>query len=213
MGSLAMSLPGMRGLGTLTTSQEINSGLTTAGAGAAAAASAGLLSVIGITAAAVPFIGPIVAGVTLLISALGIGNGCGGTCTEATQVVNQAETLLQQNLAAAQQTVEQYGCLTASEFSQLVQNFNTIWGQVEQQCGAIPAPGGTQCISDRQPGGKLDWTGYYLTPIRSMPVCADAAVAGAGTAGTGISGVVSSLTSNPILLVALAVGALFIFKD
>lgn len=147
----------------------ISTGITTTGGILAAAIPA---------IAAVPFIGPIIAGVAVLVNVLGIGNGCGGTCTEATQVVNQAEPLLQQNLEAAEQTVAANGCLTSAEQATCVANFNTVWNQVKQQCGQIPAPGGTQCISDRSSGGKLDWTAYYLTPILNMPVCSSSSVAG-----------------------------------
>ena len=201
MGSIYNTL---HGLGD-TTSHVIASGVSTAGATVGAAAGAGLLTTIGITSAAVPFIGPIVAGITLLVVGLGIGNGCGGTCTEATQVVNQAAPLLLQNLQAAQQTVQQNGCLTQDEAQQLENNFNTIWGQVKQQCGQIPAPGGTQCISDRQPGGKYDWTSYYLTPIQQMPVCpgtSSGAVTSVSSAG------LSGLFSSPILPIALIAAAL-----
>ena len=169
----------------------ISTGITTTGGILAAAIPA---------VAAVPLIGPIIAGVALLVSMLGIGNGCGGTCTEATQVVNQAEPILQQNLAAAQQTVAQNGCLTSAEQQTAVSNFNQVWNQVKQQCGQIPAPGGTQCISDRSPGGQYDWTGAYLTPIMDMPVCSS-------SSGEGIS--IGSI--NPLLLIGGGVLLLGLF--
>jgi hypothetical protein len=166
------------GLGS--NSGYISTGITTTG---------GLLAALIPAVAAVPLIGPIIGGVALLVSALGIGNGCGGTCTEATQVVNQAEPILKQNLEAAQQTLANNGCLTSSEQATLVANFNSVWNQVKQQCGQIPAPGGTQCISDRSPGGRYDWTSYYLTPIMNMPVC-DASSVGASLG-----------SMNPLLLI------------
>lgn len=147
----------------------ISTGITTTGGILAAAIPA---------VAAIPFVGPIIAGVAVLINVLGIGNGCGGTCTEATQVVNQAQPILEQNLEAAQTTVQQNGCLTSAEQATCVANFNQVWSQVESQCGQIPAPGGTQCISDRKPGGQFDWTAAYLTPIMNMPVCSASSVGG-----------------------------------
>ena len=206
MGSMVASL---HGLGNSNPTTLINQGVTVAGAGAAAAASAGLLTGIGLTSAAIPFIGPAVAAVTLLVSALHIGQGCGATCTESTQVVNQAAPLLQQNLTAAQQTVAANGCLTEDELQTLTNNFNTIWNQVKQQCGQIPAPGGTQCISDRQPGGKYDWASYYLTPIQQMPVC-PATTSGAVPVTTGTSTTAANPTGSsmtlllPLGLIALA---------
>ena len=183
MGSMVASL---HGLGTAQDTTLINQGVTVAGAAAGAG-----LAIAGATAA-IPFVGPIIAGVTLLVSALHIGQGCGATCTESTQVVNQAEPLLKQNLAAAQQTVAQQGCLTEDELQTLTNNFNTIWSQVKQQCGQIPAPGGTQCISDRQPGGKYDWTSYYLTPIQQMPVCP-----GTTSGGVPVTSNAATTASNP----------------
>jgi hypothetical protein len=210
MGSFSTTLPSLMGLGVVTTSQEIGAGVQTAGAAAGATA-----AIVGATSV-IPIIGPIVAGVTAIIAAFGIGNGCGGTCTEATQVVNQAEPALQQNLSAAQQAVAANGCLTSAEQAQLIQNFNTVWQQVLTQCGQIPAPGGTQCISDRQQGSTkingTNWFNMYLVPIQQMPVCA-ASASSAVAAGTVISDVVSSLTANPLLLAAIAVGAFLLLKD
>jgi hypothetical protein len=166
-----------KGLGTITNSSLIAEGVTAASSvSAATGATASLLAAIGIGAQAVPVVGTIIGGVALLISALGIGNGCGGTCTEATQVVNQIEPLMQQNLSAAQaQASANGGCLTSAEVSAATANWQALWNEVLSNCGQIPAPGGTQCISDRQPGGKYDWTAYYLTPIQQIPVCAVAA--------------------------------------
>jgi hypothetical protein len=120
----------------------------------------------------IPVVGPFVAAAAAVANAFGLGKGCGPTCTQSTQVVNAIEPILQQNLAAAQQQLTANGgCLLAAEVTVLVQNFQSLWQQVLQGCGQIPAPGGTQCIADRQPGGKFDWTAAYLTPITNMPVC------------------------------------------
>jgi hypothetical protein len=211
MGSMNASL---RGLGTAADTTFINQGVTVAGGATAAAlstaAGASALATIGITSAAIPFIGPAVAAVTLLVSALHIGQGCGASCTESTQVVNQAAPLLQQNLDAAKTAVAQQGCLTEDELQVLTNNFNTIWAQVKQQCGQIPAPGGTQCISDRQPGGKYDWASYYLTPIQQMPICpgtssgAVAPTTGAATTAANPTGSSMSGLLIPAALIAIA---------
>ena len=210
MGSMASAFARRVGLGTVAPiTSEINQGVTVAGAGVAAAASAGALTAIGISAAAVPFIGPIVAGITLAISALGIGQGCGATCTQATDIVNQAAPLLQQNLDAATQTVQQSGCLTTDEVQVLENNFNQVFNAAMQGCAQIPAPGGTQCVADRQPGGKYDWTSYYLTPIKNMPVCqgSDASVSGS------IVGSSSGFSGTTLLLIALGAAALMMGSE
>jgi hypothetical protein len=45
-------------------------------------------------------------------------------------------------------------------------NFDQIWSALVQEC-SNPALGsaGQRCISERQPGGKYDFTSYYRTPI------------------------------------------------
>ena len=209
--SFSLTLPSLMGLGTApanSTSGEITTGITTAGAAAGATA-----AIIGATSI-IPIIGPVVAGVAALISAFGVGNGCGGTCTEATQVTNQITPLATQMLTACTTTVQQNGCLTAAEQSQAVASIQQLWQQLDQACSQIPAPGGTQCIADRQPGagGKYDWNVLYINPIMAMPVCAASATP-ASTAGTAVSDVVSTLTSNPALVAALVVGALILLSN
>jgi hypothetical protein len=120
----------------------------------------------------IPVVGPFVAAAAAVANAFGLGKGCGVSCTQATQVVNQIEPVMQQNVAAAQQqATANGGCLMPAEVAVLTQNFQILWQQVLNGCGQLPAPGGTQCIQDRQPGGKYDWTAYYLTPIQQIPVC------------------------------------------
>lgn len=165
------------GLGnTPPNSSLISTGITVAGGTTAAvlgtAGLTGALAAIGIGAWAVPFVGPIIGGLALAVGALGLGNGCGPTCNASTTVVNDVEPTLKQNLAAAQQqAAANGGCLTSAEQQVCVGVFNQVWNYVLSTCGKIPAPGGTQCVSDRQPGGKYDWTAYYLTPIMQIPVC------------------------------------------
>lgn len=196
-------------LGTLPpTSTLISTGVATAGVvSAATGATAGLLAAVGIGAQAVPIVGTIIGAVALAIGALGIGNGCGGTCTEATQVVNQAEPLLKQNLAAAQaQAVANGGCLTSAELSTAIANFNSVWSQVVANCQKIPAPGGTQCISDRSPGGKYDWTSYYLTPLNAIPVCSTASASSVSNPVSNTGNVVVDSVSNAVSSVATSIG-------
>jgi hypothetical protein len=59
-------------------------------------------------------------------------------------------------------------------------NFNAGWSQVLTLCSP-PALGsaGTNCIADRERGGKFDWFSAYFDPIANDPQVAinDAAVA------------------------------------
>lgn len=123
-------------------------------------------------AAFIPVVGPFIAAAAAVAQAFGLGGGCGPTCTQATQVVNTIQPYMQSNVDAAnQQATANGGCLMLAEVQVLKQNFQTLWQQVLSGCGQLPAPGGTQCIADRQPGGQWDWTAAYLTPILQIPVC------------------------------------------
>lgn len=189
------------GLGVLPPpSSLIASGLTV---GTSVAASAGLLTAIGIGAQAVPIVGSIVGGIALVIGALGIGNGCGASCTASTAVVNEIEPYLQQNLQAAQQqAAANEGCLTSAEVSTLQANFNQLWNYVTQNCQKVGGPGGSQCVADRQRGGKWDWFKLYLDPINSYPVCSISSSAG----------LVSSFSSlSPLMLGGIALIGLLLF--
>jgi hypothetical protein len=197
-----------KGLGTLPpASTLIGTGLTaTTGILSATGATAGILAAFGIGAQFVPIVGTIVGGIALVISALGLGNGCGKTCTESTTVVNNVEPYMQQNLDAANQQAEANGgCLTSAEVAVLTANWNQLWQYVVTNCGAIPAPGGTQCISDRQPGGKYDWTAYYLTPIQQIPVCLPTLASTASGLATNV-GSAFGLNSNLVLAGGAALG-------
>jgi hypothetical protein len=185
-------------------------------------------------AAFIPVVGPFIADAAAIAQSFGIGKGCGPTCTSSTQVVNQAEPIMKQNLAAAQaQAQANGGWLTPDEMASAVNNFNAIWAQVVKGCGQIPPPGGTQCISDRQPGGKYDWTSYYLQPIQAIPVnaapsAAQLAVLAAGTAApydpTGSAAAYYPLASsagtaaaagtpNLLLWGALAIGGVLLARN
>jgi hypothetical protein len=192
-------------LGTLPpVSSLISTGITAGGSIAAATgATTGLLAAIGIGAQAVPIVGTIIGGIALAVSALGIGNGCGESCIASTEVVNKVEPYLQQNLAAAQQQAAQNGgCLTSDEQAQAVQTFNTVWQYVVSNCTQVGGAGGSQCIKDRQAGGKWDWFKMYLTPIQNLPVCAASSSAGIVSS---VEGGVSSIASD------LGVGSNFVF--
>jgi len=86
-------------------------------------------------------------GVTTLI---GLFKKRGAQKVAATEVVNEAEPILQQNLAAWQNS-EKYQ--SQQEFA--IANFYDVWVNVERFCGN-PKLGsaGERCISERQEGGE-----------------------------------------------------------
>jgi hypothetical protein len=128
----------------------------------------------GTIAAFAPFAGPgapvvaavgaVVALASTIAGAIHIGEGCGPTCIEATSIVNKAEVVLKQNLAAFQ--AGQLDTATALD------NFNRVWQAVEQSCAAVPGDAGKNCVGDRQRGGKWDWFVYYYDPIANAPIIA-----------------------------------------
>lgn len=135
-----------------------------------AGSSAGIV-VGGSVASAAPLAGPaaplvaavggVIAAASAIAGALHIGEGCGPTCVQATQIVNQAAIVLQQNLAAFQsKTIDKQTALN---------NFNQVWLAVQQSCGAISGAAGQNCVGDRQRGGKWDWFSYYYDPIANAP--------------------------------------------
>jgi hypothetical protein len=141
-------------------------------------------------------------------------SGCGSTCTQATQIVNQIEPYLKQNVA----NYLAVGTPRPKSVQQSALNvFNGAWQNVLTSCGN-PSLGdaGTRCISDRNRGGKWDWFSYYYDPIANDANVFDDSLGTtmSSTVGNFATGIVSSLTSGsswlvPALLVG--VGALFIF--
>jgi hypothetical protein len=136
------------------------------GSSAASSAAAIGAAAAWIPAAAVPFIGPAIAGVSLAIEAI-LNSGCGQSCVMATQFANQFETQLQNNLAAymALSTPRPYVAQQAA-----LANFDQFWAYLVQQCGN-PQLGsaGQRCISERQRGGKYDAFTPFRDPIANDP--------------------------------------------
>lgn len=171
--------------------------------------------------APIPVAGPFIAiagAVTELLASIGIGAGCGNTCIQASDYANQAETLLQQNLAA-------YMALPtprpASAQQAAMQNFTNIWNGLVTACAGISGAAGQNCIGDRQEGachyqvnGQCwNWyTGYYL-PIANDPntyndsVSTLSPVATSGASGTAAANPIGGNSSGFLLIggAALAV--------
>ena len=202
-----------KGLGaTVPTSSIISTGVTTAGGLTAAAAGAGLLSSIGIAATAVPFIGPIVGGIALAIAALGIGNGCGQTCITASNYANSFTTdLAQLQSTWAADRDANGGCISSSDQQEYVADFNQLWSQLTTACTQVGGQGGSQCIADRQRGGKYDAFSSILDPITATPVCGSVNDPNSSSIASSASG--SSIDSSSLLLFAGIGIALLAFID
>jgi hypothetical protein len=116
--------------------------------GASAAAGAAFAAHL-IPASAVPFIGPAIAGVALLASALIKNSGCGQTCIVTSQWANQAQDALKQNIDAYfAQPVR-----TRASQKLALQTFDQIWSRLTEMCGDPQwGDAGKRCISDRQRG-------------------------------------------------------------
>lgn len=167
------------GLGSA--SQVVNIAGSTGGTVFTTAANAGVIGGIEAGSLAVPIIGAAIAGVTALVSYF-VSRNAQYHAQEAatTKIVNDAEVLMKQNLAAWQSSAK-----TQSEQLACEQNFETIWSEVVKACSnpQYGDPGG-RCISDRQegachytaagatPGAPPDcgnWFVWYLDPIRNDP--------------------------------------------
>lgn len=99
--------------------------------------------------AAIPLIGVAIAGLTAV--GIAIANqfkGCGQTCIDASNIVNQVEPLLNQNLQHYLSSPVHYASLQTAALN----NFDTAWAAVEQACGQVGGQGGAGCISGRQQG-------------------------------------------------------------
>ena len=184
-----------------------------------------LLSVSAFTGPAAPFVAA--AGALLELGGVitGMFGGCGQTCVQATQIVNQAAPILQQNL-------DTYFALpiprSAASQAQAVQNFQQVWQSVVNAC-ATPAlqDAGQRCVADRMSAGltiqtptgpitgngKFPWDQYYLLPIlndsnvEQLPP--DAAAGGSPAAQSG--GMLAS--ASPLVpLLALAGLAFWAFS-
>lgn len=148
------------------------------------------------------------AGVAKLLATLGIGSGCGQTCIQATNIVNQAEPSFLANL-------QQYenGQITQE---QAQTTYNNLWQAMVVACSAISGSAGQNCISDRQEGACTwkatgtpptpyspavgscwNWYNAYYVPLTYPPTNAPAASTSSTSSSTAstVSTAVSSATN------------------
>lgn len=203
--------PGRLGLGEVTTKQvtgAITSGVAAGASTAHVTGSAIAGSIAGGLAVVAPFTGPaapfLMAAAAMVAPIASLFKGCGQTCTQATDIANQAEVALRQLRDA-------YLALPVHWRSAQVQTLSymdQIFEQMRAAC-SNPALGaaGQRCISERLVrGGSAPWcpTGTGCDWISSLrdPVANDSAVqpdpggsildaltGGAGSA-SGLSGLV-----------------------
>lgn len=165
----------------------------------------------------IPIAGPIAAAVASIgVLLANVFSGCGNTCVEATNLANQAEPLLLQNLQTYMNAPVHYASLQAAALN----NFNLTWAALQQAC-SNPALGsaGAACISDRQQGachyqtspggwqgttyvypgaagsGSTCWNWFvgYHDPIANDPTVVPDPVGGSST----VSSVLSSVGISP----------------
>lgn len=139
---------------------------------------------------AVPVIGAAIAGVTLAVGMfLNRNSAYFARASAATHIVDEAETLLKNNLAAWQNS-DKY----RSEQAQALINFNNVWNGVVQACSNPQLEDqGKNCISERSRGGKWDWFSYYYDPIANDPNVKDDPIVG-GTAEQTVSSIGESVS-------------------
>lgn len=190
------------GLGApLTTDQIVQTGLSVAATGTTTG-----LAIAGATAA-IPFVGPIVAGLSLLASwVFGKQAKYHAQESAASNDANAIETQMQANLAAYM------ACQIDQPTAEA--NYEKLWSELQNACAQIGGPAGERCITDRQAGackwkndgkggpagsGDVCWNwdvGYRLPLTQSAP-CG------------GPAGASSFLGFSPLML-ALAGGALIL---
>lgn len=154
MGGIRPVRPGMGDADFVGPVQQVSSST----GGAISSALIGSLTSLGVSAA--------IAGVTF-----GISKWREGVARRAasTQIVNEAEPYLQQNVAQYLSSPR-----TESDQAQAVQNFYAVWNQVVEKCNQVGGNAGAACINDRKEGAITPWGGpnwfeRYLDPIRDDP--------------------------------------------
>lgn len=173
--------------------------------------------------------------IAMMLAKFGVGSGCGQSCVLSSDYANQAEALLQQNIAAyfALPTPRPLSAQTAA-----LANYETMWNDLTTQCSA-PSLGsaGKACISDRQAGACTwkqtaaalppwgtpavgecwNWDSGYRQPIAEDPNVYDDSATAYSTASSTtstsstVNSDVASVESSPYLIPGLiAAGVLLL---
>lgn len=160
-----------------------------------------VLTAVGAATWAIPVVG---AGVAAAMIAISILSRRGKQRIAATELVNQLEPILRQNLEGFLA-----GPRTRESQTAALQVFDDAmsWLQSANACGNPDLGGaGRACISDRDRGGLWDWYAYYRDPIERAELVASAdplkLIASASSPNLGI------LAGLALLAGALALGGI-----
>lgn len=109
-----------------------------------------ILSSLGILSAVAPVIGVAIAALIAVgIAVANMFKGCGQTCVAATNLANQADALMVQNVTAYTSSPVRYASMQAAALN----TFDTTWAALTQACSnPALAAAGERCITDRQRG-------------------------------------------------------------
>lgn len=129
-------------------SQPVASIAATAAAGAATTGA--LLTAMSVSAVAGPIGIAVSAAIGIGIAVANLFKGCGQSCIDATNIVNQAEPLFAQNVTAYLAVPN--GQRTKSMQAAYLNNFDTLWNGLDQACNGVGGKGGAGCISGREQG-------------------------------------------------------------
>lgn len=142
---------------------------------------AGLMAAAPLTGPAAPFISAIA---SLIGPIASLFKGCGATCTQTTQIANSVES-------ATTQITNHYWAQpvrTVAMQQAAIAALQQLYSYLIQNCQKIGGRGGSQCVADRQPGGKYDYQAQQIAPIQNdTAVVPDPVVPGA------LSSIVSGL--------------------
>lgn len=140
-------------------------------------------------------------------------SGCGVTCQQTTDIANQVAT------AAGQITAAYWAnsTRTVSMRDGAVAALQQLYQYLIQNCQAVGGRGGSQCVADRQPGGKYDFQAQQIAPIQNdSGVVPDPVAPGSMSALTSslASGTVFGVPTSKLLLPGLLIlGALALSND
>ena len=126
---------------------------STAAAGIAATTSimAALGSNLTVLGLALPVVGTAIAAIVAVgIAVANMFRGCGQTCVAATNIANQADALMEQNVNAYTSSPVRYASMQTAALN----TFDTTWAALQQACSNPQLQAaGQRCITDRQRGG------------------------------------------------------------
>jgi hypothetical protein len=233
-----------QGLGDAASAQQTQqiAQIATLGATTTVGILAGMHAVIGGVAMAGP-VGLAIAGILALTPLIvNLFKGCGNSCVAATKVVNDAEPILQQNVAHYFSSPVRYKSMQLAALN----NYDTIWAAVQKTCAGIGGAGGAGCVADRKsgacrihsatparfdgcqyiPGGEASDSGTcwnWFTGYRD-PIANDPCVQPDPTPGSVPSSLLESVGVNPVaqvfgfplsslLVPAALIGAAFMIPD